>query len=364
MLFAVNKNTISQVLKSCRVVANNKNSMPILQTVLIETVEQNAIKITATNLEITIVETIYAKVEDPGKLTVPIKTLIDSIAASDNEALYFKYSPKTQNLSIKTKRSQTTIKCLDPDEYPPVKDPESFTQIYTDKLGQLTKKLLFMNCYARDFNRPVLQAINIASKNGFISMASADGYRLSHDKIQSDNVQNFEVNVYAHQLLQILKSIDLDQDFVYSIDDRIVLLQCENLSIYMLQVEGRYPDIEAVIPQHVNPTLAYVNAKDINKLISRSMVFARDNANSITMVFEENEIIVIGRSNERGDTEGSINASIKGESKTISINGMFVNDILSTLDETVVFEVNNADQAIKLYEDSSTLRYILMPMSR
>lgn len=365
MIFSTLKDLLVDALKISKIAANNKNSMPILQTVRIDSVDDKHIQITATNLEITIVKKVPANVYAEGSFTVPIKTFFDIVSTinSRTNKIDFEYNHQTQVLNVQYEKGTSTIKCLDPEDYPPSPKQENFTTVFVDKLGEITKNMQYMNCYSRDFSRPILQAIHLSGCENTVKMASADGYRLSYGTIPAHVMQDFEINVYAHQLVQVARLLSDDKDINYMVDRDTLALCNDDTEVYVLSLSGRYPDIQSVVPKKSVAT-TIVNTKDMAKAVKSSMVFARDNANSISMKFENNQIVVVGKSAERGDVESVVNGLTKGKPLTISVNGMFLGEILSNFSDSVVFKLNGEEQAICLHEENSNFEYVLMPMSR
>ena len=365
MIFSTLKELLVDALKISKIAANNKNSMPILQTVRIDSVDEKHIQITATNLEITIVKKVPANVYAEGSFTVPIKTFYDIIStiSGSTSKIDFEYNHQTQILNVKYEKGSSTIKCLDPEDYPPTPSYEKFSKVFVDKLGQITKNMQYMNCYSRDFSRPILQAIHISGQENAVRIASADGYRLSYGTIPVYLLEDFNINVYAHQLVQVSRLLPEDKDIDYMVHKDTLALCNEDIQIYVLSLSGRYPDIQSVIPKK-NVATTIVNAKDMAKAVKSSMVFARDNANSISMKFENNQIVVTGKSAERGDVESVVNGLTQGDPLTVSVNGMFLSEILSNFSDSVVFKLNGEEQPLCLHEENSNLEYVLMPMSR
>lgn len=74
---------------------------------------------------------------------------------------------------------------------------------------------------------------------------------------------------------------------------------------------------------------------------------------------------VIGKSAERGDNEGSLDASVEGDGLEVAFNIRYLIDVLNVIpDERVVLESNgSAHPGVIRPENGNDFVYIVMPMS-
>ena len=70
MKFSVSSNELNKALSAVVGAVPNKATLPILETILFETEEGN-LKLTATDLEISIIETLPVEVEESGSVAIP-----------------------------------------------------------------------------------------------------------------------------------------------------------------------------------------------------------------------------------------------------------------------------------------------------
>ena len=122
-----------------------------------------------------------------------------------------------------------------------------------------------------------------------------------------------------------------------------------NVVVSSQLLEGRFPDFASIIPRSfVTSTVMYT--RDLLIVCQRAEIFARDNANSASLRVkpsmnpgEPAEVLIAGKSAERGDSEGMLDATAEGEALDISFNIRYLIDVLRVIDEErVVFESNGA----------------------
>jgi DNA polymerase-3 subunit beta len=145
-----------------------------------------------------------------------------------------------------------------------------------------------------------------------------------------------------------------------------------NIDISSQLLDGRFPDFRAIIPkQYITNTIMYTT--DLLRACKRAEIFARDSANSGRLHVkppkgpsEPGEVVIIGKSNERGDNEGMLDASVEGQALDISFNIKYLIEVLNVIDEErVVFQSNGAENpGVIRPENREDFIHVIMPMSR
>jgi DNA polymerase III subunit beta len=369
MIVSVLQDNLKNALKLVKKAIDNNPQLPVLANVLLETFEHEPyLRITGTNLETTIIHTIGAKVELPGSITLPAKTFSELVERLSNERMDLRLNPKTETVHIKCGVQKTQIKGITAEEYPPTPDDSKFKELFHDDTGQFVSIVAQSQNYALEQNRPILESLYIAGNpKGKVTLATADGYSLSKGSFDTDTI-DFAITPIAKSIRSVLSGVG-DKPITVSMTHDKVRLAFDNTVVYILMVEGRYPDFDSIIPQsHTTSILGYT--KDIKNLVKRSMIFGRDNANSINLHVESvsqhmGQLTVVGKSAERGDTEGLVEIEFNGEPVDVSVNGRYLTQNLAGLGERVSIQFNGPQKAITLADsDDNDMLYVIMPMSR
>jgi DNA polymerase-3 subunit beta len=137
-------------------------------------------------------------------------------------------------------------------------------------------------------------------------------------------------------------------------------------------LEGKFPDFGAIIPRSYS-TQTVVYTSDLLRACKRAAIFARDSAGNAQLMVkpaaspgEPGEVVILGRSNERGDNTGMVDASVEGESLDISFNIEYLIDVLNVIpDERVVLQSNGANNpGVLRPENRDDFVHVIMPMTR
>src|SRR5690606_17463645 len=97
-------------------------------------------------------------------------------------------------------------------------------------------------------------------------------------------------------------------------------------------------------------TATVVYTSDLLRACKRAEIFARDSAGSAQLMVvpakspgEPGEVVIAGRSSERGDNTGMVDASVEGEPLDISFNIRYLIDVLNAIpDERIVIQSNGS----------------------
>ena len=155
-------------------------------------------------------------------------------------------------------------------------------------------------------------------------------------------------------------------------DDRdLILFHLKNVDVSSQLLEGKFPDFAAIIPNSYS-TSTVMYTSDLLRACQRAEIFARDNAYSSRFYItppkgpgEPGEVKVASRSQERGDNEGILDASIEGEPLDISFNIKYLIEVLRIIpDERVVLQSNGAaNPGVLRLENRDDFIHVIMPMS-
>lgn len=338
-----------------------KSTMPILSNVLLQT-DNGSLRISATNLEMGISTTIGAKVEVAGAITVPAKTFLEFIKSLPPERVDMELDEATSTLSVKCARYKSNIKGVHHEEFPliPTYDKSQGDEFVIVSPKTMIDQTVF--AAATDMSRPTLTGIFLKIDNNDLSMASADGFRLSVKQAVTPNQVNLEVVVPANSMREVAK-LSSNEAVKGKIRANQIIFSSENTNIYSQLLEGKFPDYNNIIPTSYQTSIV-VDRNSLKNAVKVANIFSQDNAHIVKFTVTQETLIVSGVSSERGDNESVIDAEIYGEVLVIGFNGKFVMDALNAIDTPLVILKFNSDAAPCVVgspgDDSFT--HVIMPM--
>jgi len=100
-----------------------RSTLPVLSNVLLAS-DEGRLRVSATNLELGITCWIGARIEEEGSTTVPARTFTDMVSTLPNDQVILTLNTRTQSLNVHCGSSNSDIKGIDAQEFPPIPVPD------------------------------------------------------------------------------------------------------------------------------------------------------------------------------------------------------------------------------------------------
>ena len=374
MIVSVLQENLAKSLNIVTKAVDSNPPLPVLANVLLET-EDSRLKVSATNLELSISMWIGAKVEQSGRITLPARTFSELVSSLSRERVDLRLDAATHTVHLRCGVQTSNIRGIDADEYPPINHNESADlQLDGETLREMINQTAF--AAAREQNRPILTGVYLQLDGQTMTLAAADGYRLAvrTTELSETFEERQDMVVPARTMSEIARIIEDDQEIGIALPAQrnSITVFAPNIQISSQLLEGRFPDFASIIPRaFVTSTVLYTN--DLLVVCQRAEIFARDNANSANLSVkpaqnpgEPAEVLIVGKSAERGDSEGMLDATAEGEPLDISFNIRYLIDVLRVIkEERVVFQSNGPENpGVLKPENRDDFTHVIMPMSK
>jgi DNA polymerase-3 subunit beta len=318
----------------------SRSTLPVLGNVLIAT-DQGRLKLAATNLELAVTCWIGAKVDEDGTTTVPARILSDFINSLPPERIDMELNVRTQTLHLKCARYDANIKGIDAQEFPiiPTIGDGKKISLEPETLREMIEQVTF--AAATDESRPVLTGVLAKFEKDKVTLAAADGFRLSvrHATLSTPVDQPVSVIIPAKALQEVGRvSGDQEEAIEMAVTENKsqVLFRLTNIEIVSQLIDGVFPDFTRIIPDTHN-TRTVVNTAELQNAVKASSVFARESMNTVRIqIVRINEagagrMSITATSAESGDNVGDIDATVDGDPVEIGFNARYLTDILNVL---------------------------------
>ena len=321
-------------------VVSPRSTLPVLGNILLAT-DAGRLKLSATNLEVGINCWIGARVGEDGATTVPARTFIDLVNALPPEQVDMELVVRTQTLNLRAGRSEANVKGIDAQEFPlvPMPEGEGGIPIEPDVLRTAIEQVAL--AAATDESRPILTGVLAKFENTHLTLAAADGFRLSVRTIPlSQPVPDpFSIIIPARALVELGRiSGDQKEPVVITVTPtrNQVLFQLTDIVLVSQLIDGKFPDYRQIIPRdHTTHTI--VDTAVFLKACKTALIFARDAAHITRLHIKPSSelapghMIVSATSAETGDDVSELDASIKGEEIEVAFNIKYLIDVLSVV---------------------------------
>ena len=318
-----------------------RSTLPVLSNILLES-DEGRLRLAATNLEIGVNCWIGGRVEEEGRITVPARLLTEFVNSLPPGQIDMELNERTQTLNLKCARFEANIKGIDASEFPDVPTADSLDgqnrlHLEPDIFRRMIDQVVF--AAATDESRPILTGVLAKFHQGGLTLAAADGFRLSVTAadVGVDLDEAVSIIIPARALAE-LSRISADEedpiDLIITPQRNQILFHLSNTDLVSQLIDGNFPDYNQIVPKGHN-TRTLVSTQELLKAVKVAFLFARDAANIIRFnvvpgsELTPGQVIVTGTSAEFGDNVSELDASIEGDEIEIAFNARYMIDALS-----------------------------------
>lgn len=317
-----------------------RSTLPVLSNVLVAT-DEGRLRLSATNLELGITCWIGAKVEEDGATTVPARTFTDLVNTLTNERVDMSLTVRTQTLNVRAGSSTTDIKCIDAQEFPPLPIPDlaGGVQIKVEDLKELIRQVVF--AASTDEARPILTGVKVQVEGDRITMAAADGFRLSvrSAELASADGQPISAVIPARALNELGRIIGDGSEMVTMVvppGRGQVIFRTKDVELVSQLIEGTFPEYEQIIPQSYE-TRTVLSTAAFLKACRQAEIFAREGSHIARIdispggEMQPGTVEISAQSEETGSNETVVDATIEGAPILIAFNVRFLREVLDVI---------------------------------
>jgi len=347
-------------------VSGVRATLPVLDNILLAS-EGVKLKLSATNLEIGVIEYVSADVIEPGEITIPAKTLVEVISGLKGSKIDLE--SKQDILTITSGKFQASINGISSSEFPVIPQGEgggiSFKKSEIMAVGQI----LF--AAAVDEGRPQLTGVLTEVKGNDLNFVATDGFRLAHRIIKLEDKKDLPEGRFKslipkktfEEVLRIISEEEIDDIKVStSSNQNQIVFKIGSTTVSSRLIEGNFPNWEKIIPENF-VTRAVVDKEEIIKAVKLASVFVK-NEGFIVLKVSTDKIVIEASAKELGTQQNEIEGQMEGEELTVGFNAKFLLDSLINIPSTQLtmeFSGSLTPTAIKPIGIEG-LQFIVMPM--
>jgi len=351
-----------------------RSTLPVLSNILIAT-DEGRLRLSATNLELGITCWIAARIDEDGSTTVPSRTLSDLVNALPGDQVQLNLDGKTQTLHIQSGSSNNDIKGIDAQEFPPLPTPDmdGAIQLNVADFKEMIHQVAF--AASTDEARPVLMGVLMNVEKDKVTMAAADGFRLSVRKAQLSQAVSQPINVIipARALNELARAASDGEEPIYMVVPKNrgqVLFRVKDVEIVSQLIDGTFPDYQQIIPRSFK-SRTLVSTAALLKACKQAEIFAREGSNVARLDIKQangemqpSEVEISATSEETGKNETIVEATVDGGSVLIAFNVKFLREaleVIRTPNVALETSASNAPGVVRPVGDEDFL-HVIMPM--
>ncbi|MEW5994278.1 MAG: DNA polymerase III subunit beta [Candidatus Zixiibacteriota bacterium] len=350
MKFSLPKSRLSGYLQHVFQVVPAKSTLPILTNMLIEALE-NKVKLSATDLDISISASVDAAVVKKGSVSVPARILFDIIKELPETEILFETSGS--RLEIKIPNGSYKIATVAAEDFPklPAVNTKKEIRINGADLVRMIRKTTF--ACSDDETRPALNGVLWRTKAEKMQMVATDGHRLARHAVENPKLKGLHEDVIIPP-----KVLDLIPKLLPSEDGDVGIIFGENNIIFTLKdivlssrlIEGPYPNFEQVIPTNNDKKLT-IAKNDLAGAVRRVSILSNALTHQVKFTIKDNQLTLsTANADMGGEGQENLECDYVGEAIDLGYNANYITDVLSKIDsDEVVFELSTPVSAAVVY---------------
>lgn len=330
-----------------------KSTLPVLEHIRF-TLEDNLLKLIATDQDITIMTTVTVIADEPGSVLVPGRKINEIIKALSGSADFrFVNNPENFEIELTTPKGKYKMKGLDPDDYldlpelfdssKPDPDEVNNGNIDTNNVAYFPDKELNRLCaktvfaVSKDEFRPAMTGVLFQFRENYVNFVATDSYRLVRAVTRSEKPvfpQDFDI-IIPKKCVELIKNADENpvMSFINS-GTKITHSRFDygNTVLISRVIEEKFPPYESVIPDS-NPLQVTVDYKELIKGINRVSLFTNVVSKQIKLELKENILILKGDDEESGNqAREELQCEYSGEDFEIGFNFAYLEEAVKNID--------------------------------
>lgn len=350
---------------------STKATLPILGNFLFSA-KDGVLKISSSNLEVSISVSVNASVEREGEFAVPAKVFADYVGSLPVGTVELEF---TKNLmKVGSGSCKAEFNCSSSEDFPATplpKDGKSF-EIGTKEFSQAISNTSF--CAAVGDSRPVLTGVFLKNTKEGLKVVATDGFRLSEYEIKHTEgsiTDDFSLLIPARSLSELSRLLPSLEDVVkvmFSTSENLVVFECGQVIVSLRLLDGDFPDYQKIVPTQFT-LKAKVNSEELVYAVKLTNVFAKeskDGNNLLKMEFtDSNECLISSYSEQSGNSLSRIKMEIESEkAMVLSFNSKYLLDFFNNVKVSDLLIATNGEQSPCLFRPigSENFLHLIMPV--
>lgn len=369
MRFVANKDDLLNGIRIVERATVIKGLQPVLANVLIETIDNNQIKLSATDFDLSITTLINATIEEAGKFTLPAKKMGEILSRLNDELI--KLELNGSNIAITGKKSKFDIIGISANEFPQIEENIEETdcmEIETQPFIKAVRQVVLAAAGYETNN--LLSGVVCQVDKNILEMAATDGNRLARVREvvknnSSDNETPFEMLISSKVLSELSKISTLVESDLIKIckEQKKIVITIDKTKIITRLMQGQFPKYNQLIPQTF-PKEAVITKLNLISALERVAVMVNEKNSIVKLEFADNTLKLSGDSPDAGNSQDEIDIQYTSEPLTIAFNYKFILEFLKIVEaDEIKFNLNSSLSATVLTPCSDEdYIYLVMPV--
>jgi DNA polymerase-3 subunit beta len=370
MKLSIERAALLRSLAHVQSVVERRNAIPILSNVLIDAAD-GRLSLSTTDMDIAIVDTVDASVQQDGATTAPVHTLYDIVRKlPDGAEVSLSLNPDTNQIDLQAGRSSFSLSCLPREDFPAMTGddlPHEFS-LSAEDLRALIDRTRF--AISTEETRYYLNGIywHAADSDNvkLLRAVATDGHRLARIEMPlPEGAAGMPGIIVPRKAIHELRRlIDETKDpIAIGLSENKIRFAFDNVILTSKLIDGTFPDYERVIPSG-NDKVLEVETKKFAEAVDRVSTISTEKSRAVKLNIHDGNLTLQATSPDAGSATEELEVSYDADAIEIGFNSKYLLDVAQQIEgDAAQFLLADAGSptVIRDMADESAL-YVLMPM--
>ena len=370
MKLTIERGALLRSLQHAQGVIERRTTIPILSNVLLHA-DGATLSLTATDMDIAIVERVGCTVAQPGATTVPAQTLFDIVRKLPEGAELEIASGGEQNqLVVRCGRSRISLATLPSEDFPAMSEgelPHAFA-IDAKVLRQIIDRTRF--AMSSEETRYYLNGIYVhpaeSEDEPKLRIVATDGHRLARVELAlPEGAAGMPGVIVPRKTVGEVRKLidDGEEEVAITLSDTKIRVEIDTTVLTSKLIDGTFPDYDRVIPFANDKTLQ-VDPRNFATAVDLVSTIATEKTRAIKLSLDDGSLVLSASSPEAGSAEEQLEVEYADGPLEIGFNSRYLLDIAQLIGEDGARFMLSDGTSPTLVRDNADpgALYVLMPM--
>jgi DNA polymerase-3 subunit beta len=307
-----------------------RSTVQILSGILLESVGDR-LALAATDMELSLQSSLEATVDEPGRIVIPGRLLVDLARLLPDNEVAIAHRPEEGVVEVSCGSANYKLNTYGAEDFPRLPDPAGTSLFTLDRAALVETAVKVSRSASRDESRPVLTGILVRFEPGKVVMAATDSYRLSVKETPLEgDAPELEAIVPARALTELARIAQGAGELQLGVLENQVVFRVDGTILTTRRIDGQFPNYSQLLPETFEHELP-IAREELLDVVRRTAVMSQRNS-PLRLRFAEGELTISAQTQDLGEARESMPVPFSGEPLEIGFNPDFLREGIESIE--------------------------------
>jgi len=360
MKFRCERDVLLEALGIAGRAVSAKGTLPGLSGIRAQ-LSGDQLTLTGSDLDLTISVDVTVSGESDGVAVIPARLANDIVRAVQPGAVSF--AAAEDALSIQAGRSEFSLRLISGDDFPQSAVLETEPVLLpSEQLANALAQVVL--AASTNDSRPILTGVLMAAESDGLRLVATDSYRLAMRDISDTNIldEGQKVLIPSRALGELKRVLGQAEQVALRLGEREASFAVGNVTLTTRLIEGDFPNVQGLIPDH-HPNTLTLNREELLDALRRVKLLAREST-PVRLEMATDNTELVAATQDVGQARETVESAYDGNELTVAFNPQYLLEGLEVApsDEVTISTIDELKPALLRAVGSEEFLYLLMPV--